>query len=54
LKGEIEMRGAGFLAIWSDVEQKALTDCRHWLTREHTTEGVTKLALHGAAPEAGL
>ena len=22
LKQEIEMRGAGFLAIWSDVEQK--------------------------------
>src|ERR1700754_3409461 len=35
------MRGAGFLAIWSDVEQKALTDYRHWLTREHTTERVT-------------
>src|SRR5258708_28607262 len=38
---EIEMRGAGFLAIWSDVEPKALTDYRHWLTREHTTERVT-------------
>jgi hypothetical protein len=35
------MRGAGFLAIWSDVEPKALTDYRHWLTREHTTERVT-------------
>jgi hypothetical protein len=35
------MRGAGFLAIWSDVEQKALIDYRHWLTREHTTERVT-------------
>src|SRR3954471_10488606 len=35
------MRGAGFLAIWSDVEGKALTDYRHWLTREHTTERVT-------------
>ena len=35
------MRGVGFLAIWSDVEQKALTDYRHWLTREHTTERVT-------------
>jgi hypothetical protein len=35
------MRGAGFLAIWSDVEQEALTDYRHWLTREHTTERVT-------------
>jgi hypothetical protein len=35
------MRGAGFLAIWSDVEPKSLTDYRHWLTREHTTERVT-------------
>src|SRR5436305_2102850 len=35
------MRGAGFLAIWSDVEAKALTDYRHWLTREHTNERVT-------------
>jgi hypothetical protein len=35
------MRGAGFLAIWSDVERAALTDYRHWLTREHTTERVT-------------
>src|SRR5438270_985004 len=35
------MRGAGFLAIWSDVEQKTLTDYRHWLTREHTTERVS-------------
>lgn len=35
------MRGVGFLAIWSDVEKKALTDYRHWLTREHTTERVT-------------
>jgi hypothetical protein len=35
------MRGAGFLAIWSDVEQKDLIDYRHWLTREHTTERVT-------------
>ena len=34
------MRGAGFLAIWSDVERKDLTDYRHWLTREHTTECV--------------
>src|SRR6195256_6278242 len=39
------MRGAGFLAIWSDVEQKALTDYRHWLTREHTTERVTTKGL---------
>jgi hypothetical protein len=35
------MRGAGFLAIWSDVEPEYLTDYRHWLTREHTTERVT-------------
>src|SRR4051794_6827457 len=35
------MRGAGFLAFWSDIEPKALTDYRHWLTREHTTERVT-------------
>jgi hypothetical protein len=35
------MRGAGFLAIWSDIEPTALTDYRHWLTREHTTERVT-------------
>lgn len=35
------MRGAGFLAIWSDVERSNLTDYRHWLTREHTTERVT-------------
>jgi hypothetical protein len=36
-----ERRGAGFLAIWSDVEAHDLTDYRHWLTREHTTERVT-------------
>lgn len=35
------MRGSGFLAIWSDVERKNLTDYLHWLTREHTTERVT-------------
>jgi hypothetical protein len=35
------MRGAGFLAIWRDVERKDLTDYRHWLTRAHTTERVT-------------
>lgn len=34
-------RGTGFLAIWSDVERSNLTDYRHWLTREHTTERVT-------------
>jgi hypothetical protein len=35
------MRGTGFLAIWSDVVATDLTDYRHWLTREHTTERVT-------------
>src|SRR3954447_16927161 len=35
------MRGAGFLAIWSDIEPATLSDYRHWLTREHTTERVT-------------
>jgi hypothetical protein len=35
------LRGVGFLAIWSDVERANLTDYRHWLTREHTTERVT-------------
>jgi hypothetical protein len=34
-------RGTGFLAIWSDVDRANLTDYRHWLTREHTTERVT-------------
>lgn len=34
------MRGTGFLAIWSDIARN-LTDYRHWLTREHTTERVT-------------
>src|SRR6266849_282578 len=34
------MRGAGFLAIWSDIAPNNLTDYRHWLTREHTTERV--------------
>jgi hypothetical protein len=35
------MRGTGFLAIWSDIHAEDLTDYRHWLTREHTTERVT-------------
>ena len=35
------MHGAGFLAIWSDIEPGDLSDYRHWLTREHTTERVT-------------
>ena len=41
------MRGAGFLAIWSDVEPGHLTDYRHWLTREHTTERVTTAGFLG-------
>src|SRR5882724_13372660 len=41
------MRGAGFLAIWSDVEPSNLTDYRHWLTREHTTERVTTTGFLG-------
>jgi len=35
------MRGRGFLAIWSDIAAHDLTDYRHWLAREHTTERVT-------------
>ncbi|HYW63765.1 MAG TPA: hypothetical protein VE865_11270 [Bradyrhizobium sp.] len=35
------MRGTGFLAIWSDIAPEVLTEYRHWLTREHTTERVT-------------
>jgi hypothetical protein len=30
--------GAGFLAIWSDVESHEETNYLHWLTREHTSE----------------
>jgi hypothetical protein len=41
VREDMAMRGAGFLAIWSDVERSNLTDYRHWLTREHTTERVT-------------
>ena len=32
------MKGAGFLAIWSDVRIEQETDYLHWLTREHTSE----------------
>jgi hypothetical protein len=42
------MRGAGFLAIWSDVDPTNLTDYRHWLTREHTTERVTTRGFLGS------
>jgi hypothetical protein len=35
---ERQMRGNGFLAIWSDIEADRLTDYLHWLTREHTSE----------------
>src|SRR5882724_8326913 len=45
--GDMEMRGAGFLAIWSDVQPNHLTDYRHWLTREHTTERVTTTGFLG-------
>src|SRR3954466_8128040 len=41
------MRGTGFLAIWSDIEPGALSDYRHWLTREHTTERVTTTGFLG-------
>src|SRR3954468_3933653 len=30
--------GSGFLAIWSDVDNREETDYLHWLTREHTAE----------------
>src|SRR4051794_32979808 len=33
--------GAGFLAIWSDVEAREETNYLHWLTREHTAERVS-------------
>ena len=29
------VKGAGFLAIWSDVKAEQETDYLHWLTREH-------------------
>jgi hypothetical protein len=32
------VKGAGFLAIWSDVKAEQETDYLHWLTREHTSE----------------
>src|ERR1700704_2588740 len=48
LREERMMRGAGFLAIWSDVERANLTDYRHWLTREHTTERVTTKGFLGS------
>jgi hypothetical protein len=33
--------GAGFLAIWSDVESREETNYLHWLTREHAAERVS-------------
>jgi hypothetical protein len=33
--------GAGFLAIWSDVESREKTNYLHWLTREHAAERVS-------------
>jgi len=38
---EVAQRGAGFLAIWSDIAPSDRSDYLHWLTREHTTERVT-------------
>lgn len=38
------MRGQGFLAIWSDIEDERETDYLHWLMREHTAE---RLAIPG-------
>src|ERR1044072_7692818 len=35
------MRGAGFLAIWSDIATAALTASHHWRTPENTTKRVT-------------
>src|SRR4029079_11791574 len=37
-RGESSVQGAGFLAIWSDVEPEQETDYLHWLMREHTSE----------------
>jgi hypothetical protein len=36
----MQMRGNGFLAIWSDIGPDRLTDYLHWLTREHTSERI--------------
>lgn len=35
------MIGAGFLAIWSDIDAAAETDYLHWMTREHAIERVS-------------
>src|SRR5215207_4526733 len=37
---EIEMQGAGYLAIWSDLTPQDETDWAHWIKREHATERV--------------
>ena len=34
------MQGAGYLAIWSDLEPQDETDWAHWITREHAAERV--------------
>lgn len=34
------MRGAGFLAIWSDLAPEDETDWAHWMIREHSIERV--------------
>jgi hypothetical protein len=35
---EPDMQGAGYLAIWSDLEPQDETDWAHWITREHAAE----------------
>jgi hypothetical protein len=37
---EPDMQGAGYLAIWSDLEPQDETDWAHWITREHAAERV--------------
>lgn len=40
-------RGAGFLAIWSEIVPSEELDYLHWLTREHTAERVGVPGFHG-------
>jgi hypothetical protein len=35
-----DMRGSGFLAIWSDLSPEDDTDWAHWMMREHSIERV--------------
>jgi hypothetical protein len=37
---ELDMQGAGYLAIWSDLAPEDETDWAHWITREHAAERV--------------